>query len=198
MATADTTFPSIAPSSSSWTMISNTRQFTSPLTGAIQTASRVGSRWQVSMNFDNLDTTNRAVLQAFIADVQARSLSFYLRDFSFTRRADATGTALVNGAGQTGTSINTDGWSGTYAMRAGDYFEVNGELKMATADATVSAGAATISFVPELRSAPADNAVIAKFTPYGVFRLVTRQSGWTNEAPAFSSFQIDCIEDVIA
>lgn len=198
MATADTTFPNIAPSSSSWTMISNSRQFVSPLTGAIQTASRVGARWQVSMSFDNLDTTNRAVLQAFVADVQARSLSFYLRDFSFTRRADATGSALVNGASQTGNSIITDGWSGTYAMRAGDYFEFNGELKMATADATVSAGAATISFVPEIREAPADNAAIAKSTPYGVFRLLTKQSGWTNESPAFSSFQIDCIEDVIA
>jgi len=192
-------FPSITPSASSWEIISNARQFVSPLTGAIQTAQRGGTRWLASLTFNNLTGADRAVMQAFLAQLQGTANNFYLTDHSYTRRADGSGTPRVNGASQTGNQLVTDGWtSGTYAFLRGDLFTVNGELKMAVADSTISAGAATVDFVPELREAPADNATLTISAPTGIFRLVSPSSGWTNQPGVFSTFTVEAIEDVIA
>jgi len=192
-------FPAIVPSSSSWTIVSNQRQFVSPLTGAIQTAQRTGNRWRATLEFANLTGADRAVMQAFLSQLQATANNFYLEDHSYTRRADGGGTPRVNGASQTGNQLVTDGWtSGTYAFLRGDLFEVNGELKMAVADATISAGAATVDFVPELREAPADNSVITISNPKGIFRLTSPESGWSNQPGVFSTFSLEAIEDVIA
>lgn len=192
-------FPSITPSSSSWTIVSNQRQFISPLTGAIQTAQRTGNRWMATLEFANLTGADRAIMQAFLSQLTATANNFYLEDHSYTRRADGAGTPLVNGASQTGNELITDGWtSGSYAMRRGDLFEVNGELKMAVADAAITAGAATIDFVPELRAAPADNAAITISNPKGIFRLTAPQASWSNQPGVFSTFSLEAVEDVIA
>ena len=192
-------FPSIVPSASSWEIVSNSRQFVSPLSGAIQTAIRGGNRWRATLTFDNLTGADRAVMQAFLSQLQATANNFYLEDHSYTRRADGAGTARVNGASQTGNELITDGWtSGSYAFLRGDYFEVNGELKMVVADAAISAGAATVQFVPELREAPDDNATLTLANPKGIFRLSTPTSGWSNQPGVFSTFTLEAVEDVIA
>lgn len=193
------TMPSVRPTDTSWSIVSNSRQFVSPLTGAIQTAQRTGNRWRVSLSFQNLFDSDRAAMQAFLSQLQATANNFYLQDHSYTRRADGDGTPRVNGASETGNQIATDGWtSGTYAMLVGDFFEVNGELKMCVADATISAGAATIQFVPELRATPADNTALEIDTPKGIFRLISNESSWSNRSPVISSFTFDAVEDVIA
>lgn len=196
---ATQTFPSITPSSQSWGLMTNARQFISPLTGAIQTSQRTGNRWQVSLTFDNLTSTQRRTMQAFLARIQGLSENFYLTDHAFSRAADGAGTPLVDGPDQTGNSLLTNGWTGTYAMRAGDLFTVNNELKMATADSTILGGAATIAFVPELRAAPANDAAITRSSPTGIFRLTTPESSWaTAPGPIASTFTIQAVEDVIA
>ena len=193
------TMPSTKPTNTEWTIVSNARSFVSPLTGAIQTAQRTGNRWRVALTFENLVEAERAVMQGFLSQLTATANNFFLEDHSYSRRADGTGTPLVNGGSQTGNSLITDGWSaGTYAMRIGDFFEVNGELKMCVADATISSGAATIEFVPELREAPANNAAITITNPKGIFRLISPQTTWSNRAPRISTFSFECVEDVIA
>lgn len=193
------TMPTTKPTQTEWSIVSNARQFVSPLTGAIQTIQRTGNRWSVTLTYENLFDSERAVMQGFLSQLTATANNFFLEDHSYTRRADGTGTPLVNGASQTGNQIITDGWSsGTYAMRIGDFFEVNGELKMAVADSTISAGAATIDFVPELRASPSDNAAITVTNPKGKFRLTSPVTTWSNESPSISTFTIQCVEDVIA
>jgi hypothetical protein len=88
--------------------------------------------------------------------------------FGHTNRGDGGGTPLVAGASQTGASLNTDGWPATTTvLKAGDYFSVNGELKMVTADCVSDAsGNATVEFAPILRSAPADNAALTLGSDY--------------------------------
>ena len=193
------TFPSIIPSASSWEIISNARQFVSPLTGAIQTAQRGGTRWRATLTFDNLTGAERAEMQAFLAELQATAGNFTLTDHSYARRADGTGIPRVNGAGQTGRQLTTYGWTaGTYAFRKGDYLEVAGELKMVTADSVISGSSATVTFAPELREAPADGTEITIASPNGIFRLSTPASGWSNQPGVFSTFTLEAIEDVIA
>lgn len=70
------------------------------------------------------------------------------------------GIPLVNGTGQTGTTLAIDGL--TSAPQQGDTFSIAGVQKVYTvlATATVTAGAATLSISPALASSPANNGVI--------------------------------------
>jgi len=70
------------------------------------------------------------------------------------------GTVLINGAGQTGSSLAVDGLS--YIPRVGDTFKIAGVQKVytVTADATVVSTGATLAITPALASSPADNAAV--------------------------------------
>ena len=70
------------------------------------------------------------------------------------------GTVLVNGAGQTGSSLVVDGL--TDVPQVGDTFSVAGVEKVytVTATVTVTSGGATLTINPALASSPADNAAV--------------------------------------
>jgi len=70
------------------------------------------------------------------------------------------GTVLVNGAGQTGSSLVVDGL--TDVPQVGDTFSIAGVEKIytVTATVTVTSGGATLSINPALASSPADNAAV--------------------------------------
>ena len=73
------------------------------------------------------------------------------------------GTPLVDGGSQTGATLVMDGVdSDTYVPQLGDTFSIAGIELVYTvlADATVSAGGATLSIAPSLASSPANNAII--------------------------------------
>ena len=74
------------------------------------------------------------------------------------------GTVLVNGAGQTGSSLVVDGL--TDVPKVGDTFTLAGVEKIytVTADATVTSGGATLAINPALASSPADNAAVTWLT----------------------------------
>ena len=74
------------------------------------------------------------------------------------------GTALVNGASQTGSTLNADGFSA--APQVGDTFTIAGVNLIYTvlSTPTLSSGAAAISINPALNSSPADNAAITFLT----------------------------------
>lgn len=103
-----------------------------------------------------------------------------------TTGVSTTATPLVNGAGQTGSSLVTDGWGSTNTtLRRGDYFTVAGvyavnplsyvstgrlQQFVVTADISDTTGAVTIAISPSIitsgqlqtvTAAPADNAVIS-------------------------------------
>jgi len=74
------------------------------------------------------------------------------------------GTVLVNGAGQTGSSLAVDGL--TDNPKVGDTFTISGVQKVYTVltTATVTSGGATLSISPALASSPADNAAVTWLT----------------------------------
>lgn len=74
------------------------------------------------------------------------------------------GTVLVNGAGQTGTTLNVDGLTGTPMV--GDSFSVAGveQVYVVASAVTVTSGAAAITITPALASSPADNAAVTFLT----------------------------------
>lgn len=70
------------------------------------------------------------------------------------------GTVLVDGAGQTGSTLAVDGLTAT--PQVGDTFTIAGVAKtyIITSPVTVTSGGATLAISPALDSSPADNAAI--------------------------------------
>ena len=195
------TFPAITPASTSFELVTNTKTFRSPLTNSVQTASRKGSLWKVSMSFKNLHGSERAEMQAFLAKLNGQEHRFYLQDHSFARRGTGGGTISVMGAGQTGSTLEVDGasFSVTNYLRAGDYVAFNNELHMVTADCDSNGlGYVTIPIAPAIRKPTIDNDLVDYNVPVlGVFMLASN-SGWTNDPAGLSSFSFDAVEDVLA
>lgn len=160
--------PNVGLQSTRFGLRFNTQTFQSPLSGDIQRVELPGARWFAEYTFRKTQDVDMAELQAFLIQLRGRSQPFYAWDTDRRRpRGTGAGTPLVNGTDQTGRSLATDGWDASQTvLKAGDYIEVNEELKMVTQDAiSDGSGECTVNFEPALRAAPADNAVITLVDP---------------------------------
>lgn len=185
------------PATLEWALVSNTQTFSSPLSGSVQTLELPGARWQFSFPMSNLHPDDAALLRAWLVKLRGQSGRFYMHNMAHpTPRGAGGGTPVVSGAGQSGTALTTTGWPNSLTvLKAGDFFEVNGELKMAVADATSNgAGAATITFEPPLRASPANLAAITTNKPKGVFKLDEDTVRWSTVPALISSFAISATE----
>ena len=177
--------------SANFRLIANTQTFRSPLDGTVQTLELTGARWRANYNLPVMTRAEAAAWQAFLASLKGQSGRFFGFDpAARTPRGSALGTPLVVGASETGESIATDGWdiNETGLLLPGDFFEVNGELKLVTASVdSDGGGAATISFVPSLRASPANNAPITTANPRCTMMLETDDSAAWDAEPGASA-----------
>lgn len=193
------TFPGIIANKMEWSLRSNTQTFSSPLSRTVQTLELPGSHWIATLRFNRLIEDEQRLLMAFLVRLRGESGRFYLYDHSLpSPRGIGTGTPLVDGASQTGSTINTKGWtvSQTNIMKAGDWMEFNGELKMVVEDVNSDAGGlAAITFEPPFRSSPADNATITVNQAPAIMRLKDDgQTRWSQRPGTLGSFTITAIE----
>lgn len=147
----------------------------SPFTLEQQVQDWGGAVWEYEIEFAARQGPDGRRLAAFLAALRGPVGTFTFRD-PFIQNPPALGTVLVNGANQAGTSLITDGW-GARPMLAGDFFSLGTgtalRLHQLTADAVPSGGAATLQFVPALRSSPADNAALNVINPGVLLRLTS-------------------------
>lgn len=194
-------FPNITPTRQSFELVTNTKTFKSPLSGAIQTVSRKGSYWKTTMTFSNLTGAQRSVLQAFISKLDGQTHRMRIRDYGSVRYGNASsGSPVVKGASQTGSTLLADGASlSTSAyFAAGDYISFNNELHMVTADVdSDGSGNLAIPLAPPIRKSPDDNESIEYLAPYGVF-MMTNTPSWSTQSLYVSNITIEAIEDVLA
>lgn len=139
----------------------NTQTHISPLSKATQRILLPGARWKATYRLPSMNRIQAAQWQGFFDKLQGKKNTFLAFDPEGNEpQGVGTGAPLVLGAGQEGSSIQTDGWTPSIKniLRAGDYFSVNNELKRVV-DNVISdgAGIATINFEPALRSSPGDN-----------------------------------------
>lgn len=175
------TFPDIAPEQLRWHLMANTQRFLSPLTGAMQRLELPGAAWVIEARFGQLKRAEADELEAFIGQLRGgvHLFTWYHRGRA-TPRGVGTGTPLVDGASQTGTSLLTDGWTADTAgvLLPGDFFSVNSELKRVVSTVnSATGGAATVTFEPPLRAAPADNAAITVTNPTATFAINSADEG---------------------
>jgi hypothetical protein len=140
---------------------------TSAFTGTQQPQDWGGRWWSYEIEFAVLQDADGRRLSAFFAALGGVAGTFTFRD-PYIRNPVGLGAPSVNGAGQAGTTLVTDGW-GARGMSAGDFFSLGSgtalRLHQLTADAVPVAGAATLQFVPALRASPADNAALNVVNP---------------------------------
>lgn len=86
------------------------------------------------------------------------------------------GTPRINGGGQTGRTLTTDGWTAGYQIKAGDWISFdNGtfeELHQIHSDVTATGGDADLELVRPIVRSPSDNTVLRIANPRGEFRLM--------------------------
>lgn len=126
----------------------------------------------------------------------------------FSRAADVASSVggsrtvvgpYVTTAGQVGRSLAVGGFTASTVgvLKAGDYFEVNGELKICTADVNSDLyGSATIQFSPPLRASPPAQTVINLNKPNCLMRLTDESYKMIRRAAleGYQDLVIDCEE----
>ena len=119
-------------------------------------------------------------------------------DFQFVSWASVARCARVNGGSQTGSALDIDGLptSANGVIKAGDWFEINGELKRVIADVNSNAsGQGYIMFEPQLRASPTDNTPVIFRSPMGRF-LLAEEVSWQTRPGTLSDLSIDLVEDI--
>lgn len=168
-----------------------------------QARSRGGAqRWAIEASYNpNLTRAELAPVFAFAVAQRGQYEIFTFTPPAIwaTARGIATGTPLVDGANQTGRTVNTQGWSANVAgiLKAGDFLKFSGHDKvyMLTADAASDAGGlAALSIEPALMESPADNeAIVVASVPFSVAFASDIQE-FDIQSPDWHSFKVSFVE----
>jgi len=164
----------------------------------------IGHRWEGSLTLPPMSTDDARVWKAWLASMDGGIGTFYAYDTEGRASAGAydsgLDTPLVDGASQTGSSLLIKGFrvAGIADVLAvGDYFEVNGELKLVVEATTAAAGGgATIVFEPKLRASPADNDPLTITNAKGVFVIPDDFTEWQSDEFGIHDFTFPIEEDV--
>jgi hypothetical protein len=147
----------------------------SPFTGGQDVQDWGGEWWEYSIDVAVRKQAEGRALSAFFAKLRGPVTPFLFCDPA-VRQSGSYGTPAVNGASQSGNALVTDGWSST-GLKDGDFFSLGSglstEFYQLTADVQPVAGAATLEFVPALRTSPADNALLEVSSPKVLLRLTS-------------------------
>lgn len=172
------TFPAMRIVNSVWGIQYNVQTFTSPFTQQQQVRALRGDYWYLQITTSQYRRYFEAegiAIESFLNQLRGGTNTFLYNDPDYRgARGVATGSPVVNGAGQTGNSLATSGWTAniTNILRSGDYFTVNGELKRLISDANSNgSGQATLNFEPALRASPSNSAPLNVATPTAEFVL---------------------------
>ena len=196
----------LTPSSQTWELVTNTRVFRSPLTNAIQTASRKGSLWKTTATFANLSGTSRAKMRAFLTKLNGQEHRIKFRDFGYSRTGSAPSGDSWDGssglnvkAGQTGSSVDLTGTSVNISnyFRAGDVVSFDNGYYVISEDCDSSSNDVTIPIAPALRTSPPLGAGVNFNAPVAVM-IVTSTASWDTRPGLVSNFTLEAIEDVLA
>ena len=149
--------------------------FESPLSRATQQQVRGGSRWQSDVTLAPMTMASARPILSWLEDVQAHGYFFKLGDVeAATPQGVATGSPVLHGAQQTGSTLTTRGWiaSTSDILKAGDFIQIGDELKRVVSDvASDTSGEAQINITPPLRGSYADGTSLELLDTGALMRL---------------------------
>ena len=155
-----------------------------------------GQRFKFSATYPPMKRATFAPVLAFIMKQRSQKETFQiaLPDLK-NAKGDVSGTVLVNGSHSAGdTTIDVDGMTGT--LKAGDFVKFGGDTKvyMVVSDATASAGSATLTIEPPLRSALSDDASVTYDAVEFTVRLTSDIQEFNTGDLDLYRFEVDFIE----
>jgi hypothetical protein len=166
----------------------------SPFTFAGQAFAYSGQMWQAEVTLPPMKRADAEQWVAWLVSLRGQFGTFLLGDpIGGTARGTPTGTPLVNGADQTGGTLNIDGASNSVTgwLKAGDYIQLgtgsSARLHKVLQDANSNgSGQVSLDLWPHIRVAPADNAAVTVSNAKGLFRLSSNEQSWSiNEASIY-------------
>lgn len=168
-------FPNIQPSDLSFLVGEhNVAVHKTPFGDYIQTSDREGERWLVRAAYNRLQGDNRAELLAFMTKLNGVQHRFTMQDFGHIQRGVLSGTPLVNGAGQTGKTLNIDGAPNNITdwVKTGDKVSINNKMYSIDDDANSNGtGQVVLTVSPRIYVAPGDGATVEVTTPVEILIL---------------------------
>jgi hypothetical protein len=172
---ATVTFPSTPkPNGMSWRLVMPAQTNVSEWTGRRQTIASGRGWWECQLSLPPIvGTTNVNAWRAFIAKSRGKANDFQI-PVDPTAQSSAVATPLVNGASQTGRTLNSDGWPvSSTVLVAGQFVTINNQLLQLTENVTSNgSGVATLTFEPPIRTAPSDNTAIEFKNPFCLMYMV--------------------------
>ena len=166
----------------------------SPFTAKQQIYRYTGQFWEADITLPPMKRADAEYWISFLLKLNGPYGTFLLGDPNgATPRGVATGTPRVNGAGQSGGELVTDGWTPdtTGILKAGDYIQIGVDLqadlyKVLDDVNSDASGNATLTLWPDLRTGYANDTIIYTTNTKGLFRLTSAQAGWDiNEAAIY-------------
>ena len=163
-----------------------------------------GQLWQADIKLRSMPRALAAPWTAFLLKLNGREGTVLVGDPDAAAPLGvATGTPLVDGAAQSGGTLNGKGWtpSVTGILKAGDYIQLGSgattRLHQVLDDADSDGGGlAALTIWPDLRESPADGAAIVTNSPKGTFRMTSNDTGWSTDERRLYGFSLALIEAV--
>lgn len=149
-----------APAGMATQLLTNKNVLASALGSDEQERQRKGSRYALTFRMPPMTYVRSMEWD----DLNAEGATVLMRVFQPGFDTGSPGAPLVNGSGQSGTTLNVKGMTNGYVVRKGQFLSVvtGGRrfLYRAAANATVSGGIAAIPLRTMLRYPPANNDVV--------------------------------------
>ncbi|MGP4843305.1 hypothetical protein ACTXGQ_04165 [Marinobacter sp. 1Y8] len=191
-------FPDIKPNAEQWGIRYNTQSFKSALNGAEQTKDLPGARWTASLTFSNRFGKEARALQAFFVGLRGRSGRFWITPSGWKPNGtvDGTGELSADAAAESSTLVTT-GWEAHQPelFCAGDWLEINGELKqVVVTTSSDSGGSATIEVAPPMRVAVPDGTQVKSAYPRCQMKLVEDSIDWQVSVPVIYALTVNIEE----
>lgn len=192
-----------APQTVDWTMNDIVASVISPFTGQQQTQDWQAGWMECSISMPPMQHADAQAWAAFFMQCRGMANTFQFGDpLAVAPRGTGSGTPVVNGAGQSGFSLATKGWtaSASGVLLPGDWIQIGTSpariyrvLSGVTSDGS---GNATISIWPQLRESPNDGQTIILRNTQGTFRLKSNMRKFSITEARFYGFQFEVREAI--
>lgn len=177
----------------------------SPFTYKQQIFSHQGQRWEADVTLPPMKRSDAEQWVAWLVSLKGLRGTFLMGDpVGCTPRGSAGGTPLVNGASQTGDTLNIDGCTASQTpwIKAGDYIQLgsasSASLHKVLADANSDgSGEVVLDIWPNINVAQADNATIVTSNAKGVWRLANNESNWSINEIAVYGLTFGCTQAIV-
>lgn len=177
-----------APQTEEWTLTQPSEANRSEFTGRRRvTILPEAPRWSTKVTLPSiLGEAAVRPWRSFLARLQGRVNAFKLVAVEAPQFV-SPGQVVVNGAGQTGFTLATRGWTADAYIGDGYFVTVGDQLLQVVGRTIASGGLATLSIMPQLRAPTVDGAAVEVRLPYALVSLAEDKAGWTTKpGPEYS------------